>query len=139
MPGERPNERWAVVYEPDDDVRECLRDVLDLFGFTVLTPVRRETLLALLACRRQPVHVLLSNGAPDHADVAAILARVVASPDLRRHRYALLSTLPKGHLPRAVAAHLAQLDATLLPKPFDLADLEAALAVPADVRELVTA
>lgn len=138
-PGQAP-ERWVVIYEPDESVRECLRDVLDFLGFTVLTPIRRETLLAILACRRQPVDVLLSNGAVDHADVAAILAHVIASPDLKRHRYTLLSTLP-GQIPPALHAHLAQIDARLLPKPFDLDDLEAALAVPmeAAMRELVTA
>jgi hypothetical protein len=102
--------------------------------------VRPETLCAILACRRVPVAVLLSNGAADHADVAALLRRVAASPHLRRHRYVLLSTL-HDRLPPPLLPLLDALAVPVLPKPFDLADLDAALAVPiaADVRELVTA
>lgn len=138
MLARRHDERWAVVYEPDEAIRACLRDILSDLGYGVLTPVRPVTLLAILACRQQPVWVLLSNAHADHADVAAILARVVATPLLQRHRYVLLSTLER-QLSAPFRAHLAQLGVPVLPKPFDLADLEAALAVGIEARELVTA
>jgi hypothetical protein len=81
------------------------------------------------AARPGGVEVLRSNKHADHHPSATFFAQVVADERFTsRHRYLTLSSLPSA-IPPALQAHLTQLTAAVLPKPFGVD------AVVAGVRE----
>jgi hypothetical protein len=71
--------------------------------------------------------VVCSNRDADHLSSAAFFAEVIAHPAwARSHQYLLLSTNRQA-IPPPMQRHLAHLRATILPKPFDVEVLLAAV------------
>ncbi len=110
----------VLVVEYDEGVRTVLRDLLTNVGYEVIEHATDAAALAFLAASPDGVVVVCGNEDADHHRAAAFFAQVVADKRIAsRHRYLLLSTNP-ALIPPALEAHLIQLNAVVLPKPFDL-------------------
>jgi CheY-like chemotaxis protein len=117
----------VLVVEYDDGVRNVLHDLLMDAGYKVIAPTTDVVALDFLAASPDGVVVLCSNKDADHHLTAAFFARVVAEERVApRHRYLLLSSHPLL-IPPELLTHLAQLNAAILPKPFDAYILEASV------------
>ncbi len=110
----------VLVVEYDEGVRIVLHDLLTNVGYEVIEHATDAAALDFLAANPDGVVVVYGNQDADHHLSAAFFARVVAGKRIAsRHRYLLLSTNP-ALIPPALEAHLIQLNAVVLPKPFDL-------------------
>src|SRR5258706_9281080 len=110
----------VLVVEYDNAVRDMLHELLIGAGFEVNEHATDAAALDFLAESPDGVVVLCSNQDADHHRSAAFFAQVVADERFTsRHQYLLLSSNPPL-IPPALFAHLAQLDAAVLPKPFDI-------------------
>ncbi len=117
----------VLVVEYDDAIRNALHDLLMGAGFEVIEHATDAAALDFLAASPDGVVVLCSNQDADHHLSAAFFARVVAGERVAsRHRYLLLSS-NLLLIPPALMTHLAQLNAAILPKPFDADILEASV------------
>lgn len=122
----------VLVVEIDDALRGTVHDILDTAEDAYeFTEVGAET-DALTYLTTQPtaegVVVVCSNKTIDHHLLAAFFASVVADKRLaRHHRYILLSSSP-ARIPAEMRAHLVQLHAPILAKPFDMDVLLAAVS-----------
>ena len=118
----------VVVLEFDEQLRGALHDALTLYDRYFVTDLSEEMAgVQYLAATPAGVVVVVSNRDMDHHMSAAFFAAVAADEQLaRRHRYILLSTDPT-RMPDCLRAHLAQLNVTILAKPFDVDDLLAAV------------
>jgi CheY-like chemotaxis protein len=115
----------VLVVESDDDVRDVLHEVLTGAGFEVIEHATDAAALDFLAASSDGMVVLYSNKYADHHRSAAFFAQVVADERFTsRHQYLLLSSNPLL-IPPALQTHLTQLNAAILPKPFDVDTLEA--------------
>jgi CheY-like chemotaxis protein len=126
----------VLVIEFDDAVRGTLRDVLGIVGDRyAVTEVETEAeALAYLASppAAEGMVVVCSNKFADHRLSVAFFSAVIADRHLaRRHQYIMLSSSP-GHMPGVLRAFLGQLHAPVLPKPFDMDDLLAAVSAAAE-------
>jgi CheY-like chemotaxis protein len=114
-----------LVVEYDDGVRNVLHDLLTDAGYQVIEARTDTAALDFLAVCPDSVVVLCSNKDADHHLSAAFFAQVVADEHFTsRHQYLLLSSTPCS-IPPTLQTHLAQLNAAILPKPFDAYALEA--------------
>jgi CheY-like chemotaxis protein len=110
----------VLVVEYDDDVRDVLHDILTDAGCEVTEATTDVAALDFLAASPDGVVVVCSNKDADHHRSAAFFAQVAADERLAsRHQYLMLSSNPPL-IPPALEAHLAQLHAAILPKPFDM-------------------
>jgi len=110
----------VLVVESDDDVRDVLHEVLTGAGFEVIEHATDAAALDFLAASSDGMVVLYSNKYADHHRSAAFFAQVVADERFTsRHQYLLLSSNPLL-IPPALQTHLTQLNAAILPKPFDI-------------------
>jgi len=110
----------VLVVEFDGSVRDVLRDIFTDAGYRVYAATTDAAAFDFLAQSPDGVIALCSNKDADHHLSAAFFAHVVADERLAsRHQYLMLST-NRSLMPPDLQAHLAQLDATILPKPFDV-------------------
>ena len=110
----------VLVVEYDEGVRTVLHDLLTNVGYAVIEHATDAAALDFLAASPEGVVVVCGNQDADHHLSAAFFAQVVAGKRIAsRHRYLLLSSNPLL-IPPALEAHLVQLNAVVLPKPFDL-------------------
>jgi CheY-like chemotaxis protein len=110
----------VLVVEYDNAVRDMLHELLTDAGFEVNEHATDAAALDFLAESPDGVVVLYSNQDADHHLSAAFFAQVVADERFTsRHQYLLLSSNPPL-IPPALETHLAQLNAAVLPKPFDI-------------------
>jgi CheY-like chemotaxis protein len=117
----------VLVVEYDDAVRNVLHDLLTDAGYQVIEARTDGAALDFLAVCPDDVVVLCSNKDVDHHLTAAFFAQVVADEHFTsRHQYLMLSSTPSS-IPPALQTHLAQLNAAILPKPFDTYALEASV------------
>lgn len=117
----------VLVLEYDDAVRNVLHDILTDAGFDVTEATTDAAALDFLATCPDGAVVVCSNRDADHHLTAAFFSQVVADEHFTtRHQYLLLSTNP-SLIPPDLQTHLAQLNATILPKPFDVETLEASV------------
>jgi len=115
----------VLVVEYDDGVRNVLHDILSDAGYKVIEARTDGAALDFLAVCPENVVVLCSNKYADHHLSAAFFAQVVADEHFTsRHQYLLLSSTPCS-IPPTLQTHLAQLNAAILPRPFDAYALEA--------------
>lgn len=122
----------VVVVELDVALRGSLRDVLvDAGHYDVVEVTTTADALEYLATCPERAVVVCSNVHPNHHQTAAFIADVMADQRLmEQHQYLLLSSNPASISPD-LRAHLAQLDAPILPKPFDMDVLLAAVCAAA--------
>ncbi|HYB44581.1 MAG TPA: PAS domain S-box protein [Candidatus Methylomirabilis sp.] len=117
--------RTVVIVEPQEDVRQLLRGVLELHGYRVIDVGDPETALAIAEARTEPVHLLVVDAPAPGSSGGVLVERLTeARPGLR-----VLYMCDPG----AVAEREGITDAgiALLRKPFPVASLLA------KVRELL--
>jgi DNA-binding NtrC family response regulator len=118
----------VLILELDEDLRGALHQMLTTVGHYAVTTVTTEAAgLELLATSAESVVAVCSNVHADHHLSAAFFAAVVADERVaRRHQYILLSTDP-ARIPEPLRADLSRLQAAIVPKPFDMDALLAAV------------
>ena len=113
----------VLVVEYDDGVRNVLHDILTDAGYKVIEARTDGAALDFLAVCPEGVVVLCSNKYLEHHRSTAFFAQVVANEHFTsRHQYLMLSSSPSA-IPPELQTHLAQLNAAILPKPFDVDNL----------------
>jgi CheY-like chemotaxis protein len=134
----------VVMVEFDEALRDVLRDILALDGPYDVAEVSEDRAVTFLRIAPEGVIAVCSNRDAHHQQSAAFFAAVAADERLAaRHQYLMLSTNPR-EMPAGLQANLTHLRATILPKPFELDTLLAAVskaaarlvAVPAPVRDI---
>jgi CheY-like chemotaxis protein len=112
----------VLVVEDDEDIRavlaECLRDE----GYTVYEAPDGKPALERLRTHPAGLVVLLDLWMPGMDGYAVLQAVAEEAPVTTRHAF-ILCTATSRTLPPKVAAILKHLNATSLPKPFDLDEL----------------
>lgn len=121
----------VLVVEFDEATRDTLHEMLTYAGYDVVTATMDPASLTYLAACLDRLVVLWSNKHADHHLGASFFAHVAADTRLAtQHHYILLSSNP-ATIPPALAAHLTQLQAPVIPKPFEMDALLAAVAMAA--------
>ncbi len=120
MRSDEPHRPVVLVIEDDPWVRSLEATVLEDLGFRSLQASNGVTALRLAASQR-PDLVLLDLSLPEMAG-SQVLADLRADPRLRFVPIVVVS----GHL-EVLTLHEAELADALVSKPFDVAQLEAAL------------
>jgi two-component system response regulator MprA len=110
----------VLVVDDDADTRDVLQGTLQDEGYATDEAADGVTALQALCQAPEPHVVVLDHFLPGLTGLD-LLARVPAEPCLARHRYLLLTASPDR------VPHAALGPATLLPKPFDLEELLAAV------------
>ncbi|HEV8189944.1 MAG TPA: response regulator [Ktedonobacterales bacterium] len=121
-----PTHASVLVVDDDEDVRATLRMLLEGEGYAVAEAVRVADALAYL--RTAPAnHVVLLDFLlpPVNADV--LLLAVEAEACLRRHRLVLMSASPTTRYCAEAQRLIAALCSEVVLKPFDVADVLAAV------------
>ncbi len=122
----------VLVVEFDEATRDTLHEMLAYAGHDVVAATMDPASLTRLAACPDRLVVLCSNKHADHHLSASFFAHVAADARLvTQHQYILLSSNP-ATIPPALAAHLTQLQAPVIPKPFDMDALLAAVAMAAE-------
>jgi DNA-binding NtrC family response regulator len=117
--------RVLLVHE-DVSFREVVRAVLEDAGCKVTVASTTERALGQLLATREPLVVLVEASLPGSSGVRLFEAVSREGPWATRHAYICLSTMPTL-LPAAVNELLRQLDVPIVPMPFDLDTLIAAV------------
>ena len=117
----------VLVVDDDADLRDLLRTLLEAEGYPVLEAADGLDALAILHAAPAPL-IVLSNHHMPRLDGPGLFARILADPILpRRHAYLYMTAMPWAILP-AFARLLAALQVQVVWKPFDVAELLAAIA-----------
>jgi CheY-like chemotaxis protein len=116
----------VLIADDDDDVRLVLSELLTDECYLVCTATDGQGALAILRESAAPLVVLLDYMMPP-PDGAAILADVAKDTTLARHAY-ILCTAADRTLPLRVVKLLTDLGVRVLPKPFNLEEVLAAVA-----------
>lgn len=117
----------VLVVEDDAVIRQTLREILEDEGYVVYEAPDGRPALARLRESKESLVVLLDLNMPG-MDGRKVLEAVAAHDALAtRHAYVLL-TANGPTLPLSLAQLLTLLHVPVLPKPFDLDDLLAAVA-----------
>lgn len=114
--------RGVLVVDDDQEVREIVADVLRDAGYTVYEAPDGQPALERLRAHPGSLVVLLDLMMPGLDGYAVLEALAADAPRAQRHAYILFSA-SRTTLPSRVAALLKQLNASSLPKPFDLDEL----------------
>jgi CheY-like chemotaxis protein len=116
----------VVVVDDDADLRGLLRRALEYEGYRVLEAADGLEALTLLQAALAPL-IMLSNHHMPRLDGPGLFARILADPLLpTRHAY-LYMTADRA-LPPALLRQLRALQAQVVWKPFDAAQLLAVIA-----------
>jgi len=114
----------VLVADDDQDIRVAARTLLEAEGYAVLEAADGEEALGALRASEGPLVVLLDIGMPCLSGVDLLVLAARGDLRLARHAYlvwtALGTPLPAGLL--------AALGVPLLPKPYDIYRLLAAVA-----------
>jgi CheY-like chemotaxis protein len=122
----------VLVVEFDEATRDTLHEMLAYAGHDVVAATMDPASLTCLAACPDRLVVLCSNKHADHHLSASFFAHVAVDARLAtQHQYILLSSNP-ATIPPALATHLTQLGAPVIPKPFDMDALLAAVAMAAE-------
>jgi CheY-like chemotaxis protein len=120
----------VLVVDDDAGLRDLLRTILEAEGYPVLQAADGLDALAILHTAPSPL-VMLSNHQMPRLDGPGLFARILADPLLpARHAYLYMTAMPWAILP-AFARQLAALQVQVVWKPFDVAELLAAIAAAA--------
>jgi CheY-like chemotaxis protein len=120
----------VLLVDDDEDIRFALRALLEVEGgYTVVEASDGLAALELLRTAPDPL-VVLTNHTMPHLDGPGLLAEVLEDPILAARHVYLYMTADRSITP-AVAHILAELDAPVLHKPFDLDALLAAVGLAA--------
>jgi CheY-like chemotaxis protein len=110
----------VLIVERDDDIRESLRTLLELSGYSVVVATSMAVGLGILEESAEPLVVLCSNARPTHARLTGFFAHVAEDAGLAgRHGYICLSTSP-DRLPPELRALVERLAVPVIGKPFDM-------------------
>lgn len=116
-----------LIVDDDGDIRDTMRVFFESEGHVVAEADSTAAALRYLRRARKPHMVLLDFLMPaENADV--LLGAVAQDTVLRRHCYLLMSATPRTCFSEEAQGLIATLCAEVLLKPFDLADLLAAVA-----------
>ena len=119
-----------LIVDDDQQIRETVRFLLEDAGYAVDEATDGAEALARLRSSARPVVALLDHLMP-HVDGAGVLDAMVADDTLRRrHAYIFITASPRA-VPPETLAQLEMLSGALIRKPFDIADLLAAVAAAA--------
>lgn len=123
----------VLVLDNDPSIRDVVRDILVDAGHTVDVggniPDDVQPTLEYLRTHAERMVVLFDVG-PHDAERVGFLQSVTAAPDaplLLRHAYVCLTTVP-AHLPPDLLALFRRHGVAVLPKPFEMDALLAAVA-----------
>jgi two-component system response regulator FlrC len=121
-----------LVVEDDQEIREVTVEFLQDAGYTVYEAPDGKPALERLRTHPEGLVVLLDLWMPGMDGYAVLQAVAAESPLATRHTYILFSATAQT-LPLKVVDLLRQLNVALLPKPFDLEELLAAVQKAASV------
>jgi CheY-like chemotaxis protein len=117
----------VLVVDDAEAVRDALVSLLRDEGFAVQEAADGAQALAALRASPDPLVVFLDYLMP-HVDGAGVLAEVARDPDLAGRHAIIFSTANARALPMPVVKSLADVAAVVVPKPFVVDDLLAAVA-----------
>lgn len=127
----------VLIVDGDDAISETMRYILEEAGHTVLALPDYAKALAFLRSSSSCCVVLFDRGAPGWNDSAFIDTITSDEMLLRRHAYICLSTTP-AHLRSVESKIFDRLAIPIMAKPFDIADLEAAVSQAAQICVVIT-
>ena len=115
------------IIEDDEGIREVLRQLLEGEGYHVLEAAHGPAGLALLRSYPERMVVLLDHKLPalDGCDLVDIVAK---DATLRTRHAIIFVTARPQHAEQECGETLDELDAPLLPKPFNIEDVLDAVA-----------
>lgn len=117
----------VLVVDDDETIRRVLRMALEDTGYAVSEAAEGRPALAHLRAASDGLIVLLDLNMPG-MDGIALLEAVAACQDLmRRHALVLMTAASDRTMPLALLKQLQDLRVPVLPKPFHLDDLLAAV------------
>jgi sigma-B regulation protein RsbU (phosphoserine phosphatase) len=116
-----------LIVDDNEAIRESIRLLLEDAGYTILEASNGHDALTVLRESSQPLVVLLDDRMPDLSGEEVLRAVLRDRQLRRRHTFILLSAAP--HLSRRLRLQrmLQALAIEVVPKPFDVADLEEAV------------
>lgn len=118
--------KGVLVVDDDQELREIVADCLRDAGYQVYEAPDGQPALERLRSHPAGLVVLLDLMMPGMDGYAVLEAIATDVPLAKRHAYILFSASRKT-LSTRVAALLKQMNASSLPKPFDLDDMLAAV------------
>ncbi len=122
----------VLIVDGDDAISETMRYILEEAGHSVLEMPDTAKAMAYLRSSSSCCVVLFDRGAPGWYDSAFVATIISDEMLLRRHSYICLSTTP-AHLRSVESSIFEHLGIPIMAKPFDIADLEAAVSQAAQV------
>jgi DNA-binding NtrC family response regulator len=107
-----------LVIDPDDAIRESLRDLLETAGYSLSETASPDAALDMLRMNPERMVVLFDAGVPRLSDGAVTALAHATDPRLLRHAYICMTT-SHGQLHADLDAELARLSVPIIEKPFD--------------------
>jgi CheY-like chemotaxis protein len=117
---------WAIIIEPDAELRETFRFVLEDEGYDVLDTAHGAAGLKLLRVTTYRAVALLNHVLP-WLDSGDILRAVAKDPALQRHAYVIVTASPQRFTEEDLAIQRV-LGVPVIATPFDLDVLLVAIA-----------
>lgn len=109
----------VCVIEDDEGIRQVLRTLLEEEGYQVIEATNGVEGLAMLRAHPKPLVVLLDHKLPA-LDGCDLLEIVASDAELRAHHAFIFVTASPQRAKQDCGGTLDELDAPLLPKPFDI-------------------
>jgi CheY-like chemotaxis protein len=122
-----PLVRWVLVVDDDPDVRETLRWILHAEGYKVSEAVDGVQALSTLRTSARPLVTVLDYRMPGMTG-GEVLAAVGTDPQLAGRHTFVLVTADWENLPPSLVLWADRQGIRIVPKPFDLDALLAAVA-----------
>src|SRR5688572_19657685 len=84
LDAERRGSETVLVVEDEAEVRALARDILEMFGYTVLEAGRPQEALEMVERRREPIHLVLTDVVMPGMSVRALAEHLaMVAPEIR--------------------------------------------------------